>query len=65
MRLLESRIVREELDLLLRLHDGDDRCGCLRSAFLAAIDGCLEDAVAIIRDCLESHPAGSSYYRKG
>lgn len=58
-----------ELDLLLRLHDGDDRCGCLRQAILLlAWEGPLSGiatrrirASSLIRECLEQHPAGSVY----
>ena len=53
-----------ELELLLRLHDGDDRCGCLRQALLAAIDGNTDTSITILRQCLEQHPAGSTYYRR-
>ena len=53
------------LELLLRLHDGDDRCGCLRDALIAVVDTHSEDtALLILEVCLEQHPSGSSYYRR-
>jgi hypothetical protein len=54
--------VSEHLALLLRLHDGDDRCGCLRKAVIEAMGGCSVGYVEeIVEDCLRSHPAGSRY----
>lgn len=52
------------LDALLRLHDGDDRCGCLRAALLLVDNGKREDAIEVVQECLESHPAGSIYRGK-
>jgi hypothetical protein len=52
-----------ELALLLRLHDGDDRCGCLRDALLDLANDGTTDVATRIRECLEQHPSGSSYYR--
>ena len=59
-----------ELALLLRLHDGDDRCGCLgRALLLACTDGPTQAILTrweieipdLIRSCLEHHPSGSVY----
>lgn len=54
------------VDLLLMLHDGDDRCGCLKEAFGIALErrdaDDLEDVekrVAwVLTYCLSAHPAG-------
>ena len=52
----------EHLALLLRLHDGDDRCGCLRLALEQAVEGEPETIVTTtIEACLRTHPAGSRY----
>ena len=52
----------EHLALLLRLHDGDDSCGCLRLALEQAVEGATEQIVAdTIEACLRKHPAGSRY----
>lgn len=55
-----------ELNALLRLHDGDDRCRCLAVALFALAEGSttVEDVAEQVRRCLETHPAGSSYYRR-
>ena len=54
--------MREHLVLLLRLHDGDDRCGCLRRALSDALQGLsVEGVEALVEECLRSHPAGSRY----
>jgi hypothetical protein len=52
----------EHLELLLRLHDGDDRCACLRKALTDALDNVDPKRIeADIEDCLRQHPAGSRY----
>lgn len=51
------------LDALLRLHDGDDRCGCLRAAVILIDAQRRDEAVEIVQACLETHPAGSIYRR--
>ena len=55
-----------ELELLLRFHDGDDRCRCLASSLYCLAQG-YETGVAIeiLYECLEGHPAGSSAVRFG
>lgn len=54
--------MNDHLRLLLRLHDGDDRCGCLSAALESAVNGADEASIAtLIEDCLKSHPAGSRY----
>lgn len=54
-----------DLLLLLRIHDGDDRCGCLRLIIerLTSEDAAQEqDAVTTrLLACLEHHPSGSLY----
>lgn len=52
----------DHLALLLRLHDGDDRCGCLRKALAGALDGSSVQLIeTLIEECLRVHPAGSRY----
>lgn len=53
----------DSLDVLLRIHDGDDRCGCLRLAILLIDSNQREEAIETIRECLEMHPSGSIYRR--
>jgi hypothetical protein len=49
------------LDLLLDIHDGDDRCGCLRK-IVAVRDKMTDgDVIEALGRCLELHPAGSLY----
>jgi hypothetical protein len=50
------------LRLLIRIHDGDDRCGCLRLALAQALDGWPPEVIAVtVEECLRAHPAGSIY----
>lgn len=63
--LLDGERMSDVLNALLRLHDGDDRCGCLRAALLLVDNGKREDAIEVVQECLESHPAGSIYRGKG
>lgn len=53
----------EQLELLLSIHDGDDRCGCLAgiAADLARGRIATADAVTIMRACLAEHPAGATW----
>lgn len=54
--------MNEHLRLLLRLHDGDDRCGCLRKALEYALARRPESVIEqVVEQCLTSHPAGSRY----
>jgi hypothetical protein len=61
------------VDLLCLLHDGDDRCGCLRYALSLALEAreidevyATEDEVArILTDCLATHPAGAAARKRG
>lgn len=59
-----------ELGLLLNIHDGDDRCGCLRHIIDVWVEGTtlgisIDDlygaSVVSLLACLEHHPAGSLY----
>ena len=49
------------LDLLLDLHDGDDRCGCLRK--IISMSEQLDDKQVLeaLELCLKEHPSGSVY----
>lgn len=50
----------------MRIHDGDDRCGCLRLALAQALDGWAPEGIAeTLEACLRAHPAGSIYRRNG
>ncbi len=49
------------LDVLLRIHDGDDRCGCLREVIREITAGDRQAATEILENCLQYHPAGSIY----
>lgn len=49
------------LDALLALHDGDDRCGCLRHCIRLIDDGQRGEVVEALLNCLHHHPAGSIY----
>ena len=52
----------EHLALLLRLHDGDDRCGCLRAIIgQLLLDGSEANVQLGLEFCLQNHPAGSRY----
>lgn len=57
--------LREQADLLLSYHDGDDRCGCLR----VIVTGLLNDDITLFRlvdvlsTCLSEHPAGTAMRR--
>lgn len=51
----------DALDVLLRLHDGDDRCGCLRKVVRLIDAGERGQAVDALESCLQQHPAGSLY----
>lgn len=58
--------MNDHLRLLIRLHDGDDRCGCLRIALSQALDGwSVEDIAATVEECLRNHPSGSIYRGRG
>lgn len=41
--------------LLLRAHDGDDRCGCLKAALLLTLEGDPRQALDVIRYCERTH----------
>lgn len=45
----------ELLSLIMREHDGDDRCGCITAALMESMNGCRQDALAIVRRCRATH----------
>lgn len=53
------------LALLLRFHDGDDRCGCLAAALLDLSLGLadVDQVTDRIRECLDTHPSGLTRWR--
>lgn len=60
---------REQVTLLLSIHDGDDRCRCLARCVEAALDAetkesAMRDVETALRDCLADHPAGSTWRRR-
>lgn len=57
--------LREQADLLLSYHDGDDRCGCLRTIVTGLLDEelTLSRLVDLLSTCLSEHPAGTSMRR--
>ena len=62
----QALMTGDHLRLLMRIHDGDDRCGCLRLALAQALDGWTAGRIAeTVEDCLRSHPAGSVYRGNG
>ena len=60
---------REQLTMLLSIHDGDDRCRCLARCVETAVDAETKEAAmreldGILRTCLADHPAGGTWRRR-
>ena len=51
------------IDVLLNVHDGDDRCGCLRSIIRTLLDDPAANILTELQKCIETHPAGLTYRR--
>ena len=51
------------IDVLLNIHDGDDRCGCLREIIRDLLADPHADVLPALRECIERHPAGLTYRR--
>ena len=51
------------IDVLLNIHDGDDRCGCLREIIRDLLADPHTDVLPALRECIERHPAGLTYRR--
>lgn len=60
---------RQMIEMLLAIHDGDDRCGCLAQSVRAALDADTEWAQGVIVEllqlCIANHPAGSTHRQRG
>lgn len=61
--------LREQVSMLLSIHDGDDRCGCLAQALETALDAetkesAMRDVETSLRTCLADHPSGSTWRRR-
>ena len=51
----------EFYDLLWEIHNGDDRCACLRHVIVAVMDHDELKALDYLRNCIAEHPAGRGY----
>jgi len=51
------------IDVLLNVHDGDDRCGCLREIIRSLMADPEAAVLPVLRECIERHPAGLTYRR--
>ena len=47
---------------MLNMHDGDDRCGCLRSCLWHLLESTwtVATVISVLRRCLDEHPAGTT-----
>ena len=52
----------EEVRWMLNMHDGDDRCGCLRSCLWHLLESTwtVATVISVLRRCLDEHPAGTT-----
>lgn len=55
---------RDVIAALLAVHDGDDRCGCLRETYrLSLLENTLATQLWKLTTCMNEHPAGATYRR--